>query len=241
MSDVIQKTSVSQQVVERILDQIDKGELKRGDRLVPERELAASLGISRVPLREAISALTALGIVERRHGDGNYIAGFSPDAMGRVLHTYAMLDHSLAADLFEARSVVEGAAARLAARNAASEDITALYQEVERLEQAVPAYVRGEKQLADMLELDDLFHLRCAAASHNQFYIQFVHIVHAAGTDMGLYEQTYGRHPEKYYDSLEFHRQVAAAVARGDEDGAEEAMRRHIESIQEITQETEER
>ena len=239
MASIIQKNSVSQQVVDYILGRIDRGELKRGDRLPGEREFAEALGISRVPLREAIAALTAMGIVEKRHGDGNYIAGFSPDALGRILRTYAMLDHGLAADLFEARALVEGAAARLAARNAADEDVEALYEEIERMEEAVPAYIRGEKRLADMLMLDDLFHLRCAAASHNQFYIQFVNIVHTTGTDMGLYERTYGRHPEKYYDSVDFHRQIADAIASRDEDAAEDVMREHIESIRAGTEEYE--
>lgn len=239
MSSIIQKTSVSQQVVDYILGQIDRGELKRGDRLPVEREFAESLGISRVPLREAIAALTAMGVVEKRQGDGNYIAGFSPDALGRILRTYTMLDHTLSADLFEARALVEGAAARLAARNAAGEDVEALYEEIERMEEAIPAYIKGKKRLADMLTLDDMFHLRCAAASHNQFYIQFVNIVHTAGTDMGLYERTYGRHPEKYYDSVDFHRRVADAVAAGNEQAAEDIMREHIESIRAETEESE--
>ena len=237
MSGIIQKTSVSQQVVDYILRQIDRGSLKRGDRLPGEREFAESLGISRVPLREAIAALTAMGVVEKRQGDGNYIAGASPDALGRILRTYTMLDHGLAADLFEARALVEGAAARLAARSATEEDVTALHEEIDRMEEAVPAYINGEKRLADMLTLDDLFHLRCAAASHNQFYIQFVNIVHTAGTDLGLYERTYGRYPEKYYDSVKFHRRVADAVAAGDEQAAEDAMREHIESIRAETEE----
>ena len=236
MPGFIQKTSISQQVVDYILRSIDRGELRRGDRLPGEREFAETLGISRVPLREAIAALTAMGVVEKRQGDGNYIAGDSPDALGRILRTYAVLDHGLAGDLFEARALVEGAAARLAARNATDEDVEALFREIDRMEEAIPAYIRGEKRLADMLTLDDLFHLRCAAASHNQFYIQFVSIVHTAGTDMGLYERTYGRYPEKYYDSADFHRRVADAVAAGDEPGAEDVMREHIESIRTSTE-----
>lgn len=231
-----QRSSASQQVVDYVLGCIDRGELKQGDRLPGEREFAERLGISRVPLREAISALSALGIVEKRHGDGNYIAGFSPNILGRILHTYTVLDHSLSGDLFEARSVVEGAAAKLAARNATESDIAALQADVDRMEADIPAYVRGELTLAHMLELDDLFHLRCAAASHNEFYIQFVNIVHSAGTDMGLYEETYGRQPEKYHDSVAFHRQLIAAIEARDEEQAQSIMCGHIESIRSNTQ-----
>ena len=96
MPTPIQKTSVSQQVVDYVLGCIDRGELKQGDCLPGEREFAESLGISRVPLREGISALAAMGIVEKRHGEGNFIAEFSSDVLGRILHTYTMLDHTLA-------------------------------------------------------------------------------------------------------------------------------------------------
>ena len=231
MSLPIQKTSVSQQVVNYVLDLIEQGKLKPGDRLPVEREFAELLGISRVPLREGISALSALGIVEKRHGDGNYIAGFSPDIMGRILRTYTLLEGTLTDDLFEARSVVEGAAARLAARNATPEDISAMEAEIRTMEEAIPDYMDGKKRLADMLKLDDLFHLQCAAASHNEFYIQFVNIVHMAGTDMGLYEMTYGRQPEKYYDSVRFHRQLVDAIRARDEVLAQEIMCRHIDSV----------
>ena len=231
MTIPIQKTSVSQQVVNHVLDQIEQGALKPGDRLPVEREFAESLGISRVPLREGISALAALGIVERRQGDGNYISGFSADILGRILRTYTLLEGTLADDLFEARSVVEGAAARLAARNATAEDIQAMEEDINAMESAIPDYIDGKKRLADMLKLDDLFHLRCAAASHNEFYIQFVNIVHMAGTDMGLYEKTYGRQPEKYYDSIQFHRLLLDAIRAHDEIQAQEVMCKHIESV----------
>lgn len=236
MEKIIQKTSVSQQVVDYILGCIDRGEMKPGDRLPGEREFAESLGISRVPLREAISALSAMGIVEKRHGDGNFIAEFSSDVLGRILHTYTMLDHTLSNDLFEARSLIEGAAAQLAARNATEGDIAALREIVTQMEVDVPAYVRGEKTLDYMLKQDDLFHLQCAAASHNEFYIQFINIMHTIGTDMGLYEDTYGKDPEKYYVSLDFHHRLVDAIAAGNEQAAHDIMRHHIESIRSNTE-----
>lgn len=236
MPTPIQKTSVSQQVVDYVLGCIDRGELKQGDCLPGEREFAESLGISRVPLREGISALAAMGIVEKRHGEGNFITEFSSDVLGRILRTYTMLDHTLANDLFEARSLIEGAAAQLAARNATETDLAALRELVAQMELDVPAYVRGERTLAYMLRQDDLFHLQCAAASHNEFYIQFVNILHTIGTDMGLYETTYGRTPEKYYASLDFHHSLTDAIEAHNEALAQEIMSRHIESIRTNTE-----
>lgn len=240
MANPIQKTSVSQQVVDYILGCIDRGELKRGDRLPGEREFAESLGISRVPLREAISALSVMGIVEKRHGEGNFIAQSSMDVLGQILRTSTMLDRSLSEDLFETRGMVEGTSARLAARNALPEDIEAIKEALALMEKAVPQYIAGEKLLTEMLSLDDLFHLRVAAASHNRFYMQFVNIMHSAGTDMGLYEKAYGRHPEKYNESLEYHRELAKAIADGDEALAQDIMYRHIESIRMDTEKAKE-
>lgn len=236
MEAAIQRASISQQVMDHILNLVDRGELRPGDRLPPERDFAASLGISRVPLREAISALCVLGVLEKRQGSGTTVAHFSPETLGRILRTYTMLDNTLSGSLFEARMAVEATAARLAAQNATRSDVEALARHIGEMEEAIPAYVRGEKQLSDMLALDDLFHLQCAAASHNQFYIQFVNIVHAAGTDLGLYEAVYGRDREKYYESAADHRRVLNAIAAGDGRRAEEAMADHIRAIQTNTE-----
>ena len=236
MENIIQRTSISQQVMDHILNLVDRGELRPGDRLPPEREFAASLGISRVPLREAISALCILGVLEKRQGSGTTVASFSPETLGRILRTYTLLDNTLSGSLFEARMAVEATAARLAAQNASPEDVERLSGLLSEMEAAVPPYVRGEKRLADMLALDDLFHLQCAAASHNQFYIQFVNIVHTAGTDLGLYEAVYGTDREKYYESAADHRKVLDAIATGDGRGAEEAMTAHIRAIQTNTE-----
>jgi DNA-binding FadR family transcriptional regulator len=131
----------------------------------------------------------------------------------------------------------EGAAAQLAARNATESDIAALRELINQMEADVPAYVNGERTLSYMLQQDDLFHLQCAAASHNEFYIQFINIMHTIGTDMGLYENTYGRTPEKYYGSLDFHKRLVEAIASGHELQAQNIMSHHIESIRFNTEE----
>ncbi len=227
----IRKSSVSEQVVDHILGQIDDGMLRPGDRLPTEREFAEQLGISRVPLREAIGALAVMGVVEKRQGDGNFISTVSPDTLGRALRTYSVLNQALEEDLFEARELIEGTTAALAARNATEEDVSAMKKSLTAMEQAVPEYVAGRLPLEDMLTLDDAFHTAVAAASHNQFYIQFVRLLHAAGSDEGLFEEAYGHHRQKYFDSVVFHREMLSKIKARDEQGAQSTMCRHIKDI----------
>ena len=71
--------SIYKKIVAQIQDMIMKGELKRGDRLPPERQLAELLGVGRPALKQAISALEVMGIIRSRQGDGNYITAESVD------------------------------------------------------------------------------------------------------------------------------------------------------------------
>ena len=66
-------TKVYEQVIEQIKSKIKSGEIKKGDRLPSEREMAESIGVSRASVREAIRALEVVGLVESRQGAGNYI------------------------------------------------------------------------------------------------------------------------------------------------------------------------
>src|SRR5687768_5813762 len=69
------RTSVTDDAITRIRQMILVGELAPGDRLPPEADLAANLGLSRASLREAVRALTLLGVIDTRQGDGSYITG----------------------------------------------------------------------------------------------------------------------------------------------------------------------
>src|SRR5881227_2040078 len=101
--------------VERLAQSIRLGVLVGGDRLPPERELAETLGVSRVTLREAIGALRAAGLIESRRGRGGGTFVVSPRASrprqgGRMKPTTAGLD-----DMLDLRRIIEPGAAALAA------------------------------------------------------------------------------------------------------------------------------
>ena len=112
---VLKKTSVSLQAAEAIKALIVAGELTSGDALPPERDLAVTLGISRPSVREAIRVLTAMNVVEPRHGGGTYVTSLEPRLLARPINFLLQVEPRTFLYLFEVRQVLEVAAARLAA------------------------------------------------------------------------------------------------------------------------------
>src|SRR5262245_51058503 len=86
-------------------DQIAARQLKAGDRLPPERELAAMMGVSRSSLREALRALAMLGVAEMRQGDGTYLTNLQPGSLMRSVGLVLALSDSGLEELFEARKL----------------------------------------------------------------------------------------------------------------------------------------
>lgn len=230
----IEKKSTSQLIVDRILEDIEKGSFKSGDKLPPERELAETLGVSRMPLREAICALSVMGVVESRQGGGNYIASYRSGALRKILQTYTFLSDSFLNEILEARLYTESIAARIAAKNATEQDLEKIRTACEQFRQAI--YEMEEKHFYSferISELDDMVHLGIAAASHNSFFIQFVDILHQTGYIQGDIAAAYEEHLEYQRISIDYHFRICQAIAEHDENAAYDLMREHISNIHE--------
>ena len=155
------KGTVTQRAIERITAMIREGELEPGERLPTERELAARLGISRSSMREAIRALTVLGVVEARHGSGIYVTRLEA---GDLLETFGVVaDLSRGpslVELLEVRRVLESTATALAAARITPERLA----EVGKHLSAMDATDDPEEILAH----DLAFHREIAAAAGNE-------------------------------------------------------------------------
>lgn len=129
----IRKTSVVQGAITKIKELIDQGHYKFGDKLPPERELAKLLGISLPSLREALRALSILGIAEMRPGSGTYLrssmSSWSSDPFSLLFH----LSKPVHLDLFEARMGIEGVIAELAAEKRTDADLLAMERALEKM------------------------------------------------------------------------------------------------------------
>lgn len=111
----LRKQRIAMQTVDAIKEMIRSGELVAGQALPPERELAEALGISRPTLREAIGALTAMNIVESRHGEGTFVTSLSPSLLTEPIAFLLLVDDASLLHLMEVRRALEGEAAARAA------------------------------------------------------------------------------------------------------------------------------
>src|SRR3954463_9353436 len=111
----VTRDALPDQIAARVIALITERHLNPGDRLPPERELAQAMGVSRSSLREALRALSLLGVTEMRQGDGTYLTALDPDALMRPFGLVLALNDGQLQELFEARRVIEPGLAALAA------------------------------------------------------------------------------------------------------------------------------
>jgi GntR family transcriptional repressor for pyruvate dehydrogenase complex len=208
----------TEQVVARVYELIQLEELKPGDRLPPERELAKQLGISRPSLRSGLSSLISMGVLQSRQGAGTFIVDGPPALDSEPLRLLAAL-HGFSFDhMFETRSVLEVGAAGLAAERATGDQLAAMSDEIAEMFVAL-------KDPQQFLVHDISFHRAVAAASGNPTLATLVEMVSAI-----LYErrrETIER-AHDFQEALDLHRRIYRAIRTHKPEEAREAMREHI-------------
>ncbi|WP_432449330.1 GntR family transcriptional regulator [Aliiroseovarius marinus] len=186
---------------EMILEAIDLGTYKPGDRLV-ESELADRFGVSRTPIREALQRLETQSLLTR---DGRSLI-------------VASLDHNQLAELYVVRAELEGLAASLAAQHAAPEEIRVLREMVEddrnRLDDPA-ALARSNRR----------FHKQLHLASHNRYLVQQLDLVHRT---MALLATTSLAAEGRSETAVAEHDAIVTAIEARDQDAARSALRAHI-------------
>lgn len=151
-----------EEIVEQIKQLITGGELKPGDKLLAERDLAEKLQVSRVSVREAIRALEMLGFVEIRPGDGTFVRDTNTDDIIRPLAMFLAVERGSLLDMFEVRRIFETATASLAAERASVEEVEQIGHLLEKMKEGINLQdsEKGE-------EFDTAFHYAVAEATHN--------------------------------------------------------------------------
>lgn len=156
----IEPVSVVSVVTRRLLDYFTSGRLEPGARLPAERQLAASLGVGRSAVREALAALELLGVVSVRPGSGTYLKGSASELLPQTLSWGVLLGERRTRELIEVRHGLEVRAARLAAELATPETLAGL-------EETVAAMATHRHDFPAFVEADMRFHQLVATSADN--------------------------------------------------------------------------
>jgi DNA-binding FadR family transcriptional regulator len=152
--------SLTDDAIAKIKEMIVSGELRPGDRLPREPDLARQLGLSRNSLREAVRALALVRILDVRQGDGTYVTSLEPDVLLDAMSFLVDLHHDRnVMHTLEARRVLEAATAALAAQQITEEELAELYRLIDE--------ATASATIEAFVDNDLEFHRRIAVASRN--------------------------------------------------------------------------
>lgn len=218
---VFERDMLPERIANRIVSLISERQLRPGDKLPSERDLASMMQVSRPSLREALRALAMLNIVEIRQGSGTYVSSLKPELLVEHLDFVFALDDSTFAELLEARSVLEPSIAALAAANASDEELQALDECMEKIKSAV-------EDPASFLEADLELHQKITQAARNQILARFM----TSLTRLGLASRTRTvALPGVREQTVEDHQEIVDALQRRDAQSASRAMQKHMENV----------
>ncbi len=223
----------SERLYERIVEQIEAaiaaGDLKVGEKLPPERELATQFAVSRTAVREAVKILREKGYIDIHPGRGTFVTNKAPNSMRQsfdLLMKFGSVDGS--ANLVEVREILEPEIAGLAATRMTDEFVADMQEAVETMESAADVDVYVEADLD--------FHLALAEATQNPIIPalmdSIIDLLREQRKRIGLAEGGLER-------GQRHHKEILEAVKRKDSEAARSAMKRHLRQVAEDSGTTE--
>lgn len=218
----------SERLYEQIVDQIERrilaGDLKIGDQLPAERELAEQFAVSRTAVREAIKTLREKGLVEIRLGRGTFVTSGAAGAVRRSLGLLLKTENGFV-NLEEVREILEPEIAALAATRISEEYITAMTEAVETMDTALD-------NVEIFVEADLDFHLALAEATQNpiipSLMDSIIDLLREQRKRTGNVEGGLAR--GQYH-----HKKILEAVIQRDPQAARKAMQDHLQQVREDT------
>ncbi|GAB4221614.1 MAG: FadR/GntR family transcriptional regulator [Spirochaetales bacterium] len=214
----VRKERVSRQVFDQLKEQIIKGQWPAGTKLPSENELARQMGVSRVSIRTALQMLSALGLLETRHGEGTYVRELAGDLYFNALFPLLALSKTNIFDVLEYRRVLDPGVVVLATERASEEDLEELERIYHRMEEC-------KDDFKAFAHADLEFHLAIAKATRNPIFIKVNTIIQdILNASMEGIVRALG-----IRDGLHYHREILQALRTRDAMKAERLMREHVE------------
>jgi len=210
-----------EQVAEQISRWISENGLSAGDRLPPERELAARLGVSRATLSQALVALEVVGVVAVRHGDSTVVK----EAPGGRRIGDAIRDHAhRLPEIIDTRDALETKIASLAAERRTDLDLAEIDAALAAMAADIDAGGRG-------VEGDERFHGAVTAAAHSDLLARLMDEIAGLIRESRIESLS---QPGRPRNSLAGHHAIADAIRGGDPAAAAAAMHAHVEMVSDV-------
>ncbi|MEF2093732.1 FadR/GntR family transcriptional regulator [Bacillus sp. CFBP9009] len=224
----IKPKKIYEEVSDELYEMIRSGSLKPGEQLDSIQQLAENFQVGRPAIREALSALSSMGLIEIKQGEGTFVKTFDPAILNHPLSAALLMDQDNIKHLLEVRKILESGTAEVAAKKRTEENLIKLKDRLFDMEK-----VSDDEELSD--KADIAFHVAVANASQNELLITLMNHVSELMTEkmrdirrIALYseemtlKQLYQQHV-RIYD----------AIVAQDEDGARSAMLFHLQSVEE--------
>jgi GntR family transcriptional repressor for pyruvate dehydrogenase complex len=218
----IRKQSVPEAIIQELKSLIDSGHIPQGGKLPAERELAKILNVSRPSLRVAIKALSLLGILKNRQGDGTYLTN-SDQWPIEPLSIMLSVKKGALLDIFEARESIENSCAGFAALRRDEEDLN-------ELQKALDNMLSNINNPDKYIEHDLEFHKAVVFAAKNPVFVDLMEKIYKLLVETRNNNQKY---PSELYREKNFqqHAAIFEGIKDGDGQKATRAMTYHMRHI----------
>lgn len=222
---ITEKKKRAEVVLAKIEENFLNQQLRIGDKLPSERDLANLFGVSRNSVREALQILALRGVIVIRRGGGSYVTQSNRQFMDELSERLTVTDEHLIFEMLEVRSALEVEAVSLAAQRATAEDLNNIRKSLKEMA------VFGEDEQAEA-QADFHFHMHIIKASHNSI------LIHLAETLMEQMEETVyvtRKHRfvnlDRYEETYNEHKNIYIALASGDSELAKSLMETHLSKV----------
>jgi len=220
----IRSSKISDEVYKQLVSLISSGQLKPGEKLPSEREMATDFGISRQSIREALYRAEIVGLIEVRQGEGSFVLSSIGESLKAPLLVLLEEEAGRIFEFLEVRKLIEGWCAERAAREATGEDLEKMKEILENMKNSTPGD-RGWE------EADVKFHLSVAAATYN---VIAIHIMEALKDSFGSFfrfRKVLTR-PEKKDVLVQHHYEIYKAISQRDSSRARRKIIYHLNFIE---------
>lgn len=214
-------------MAKQIINNIQGGKFKVGDKIPPEQVIAEEIGVSRTAVREALVALEMAGVLERRAGDGTYVTGYLPISFSRAIEILQESGNTIS--IIEARKALEPGILEFVCERASNEELKLLESFVDKMDEAARF-----SDVDAFIEADYQFHSQLAKFTKNPILEETLEgFLYLMRKHLWRYlkEKCIKERNRRWTESIDTHKVILDALKVKDKERAKEAMLKHFDEI----------